>query len=89
MPDVGSRIQRIHNETTAITKQNVSMREVIAKSLEVLNIPLPDTFLGRKTHEPFPFEGEAEPAQPSATGDGVDGSRPDGSTAGGRPPPTR
>ncbi len=86
MPDTVSRIHRIQDETAAITQQNASMREVIAKCLEVLKIPVPDTFLGRRTHDPFPFADEAQPVQPSATGDGADGSRPDGSTTGGAPP---
>ena len=34
------------------------MRESIALSREILREPVPDTFLGRKTQEPFPKEGE-------------------------------
>jgi hypothetical protein len=34
-------------------------REVIHRALEVLRSPTPDTFLGRKTQEPFPFENDA------------------------------
>jgi hypothetical protein len=31
------------------------MRDFIARSLELLKSnPVPDTFVGRKTHEPFP-----------------------------------
>ena len=32
------------------------MREVIDLSRKVLRQPSPDTFLGRKTQEPFPWE---------------------------------
>jgi hypothetical protein len=28
-------------------------REILRKSLELLSQPVPDTFLGRHTHEPF------------------------------------
>ncbi len=32
------------------------LRKLIAWSREVLKEPMPDTFLGRKTQEPFPEE---------------------------------
>ncbi|MCC8976342.1 hypothetical protein [Bradyrhizobium brasilense] len=31
-------------------------RELIQHSLKLLNEPVPDTFVGRKTYEPFPHE---------------------------------
>ncbi|WP_143029761.1 hypothetical protein [Bradyrhizobium brasilense] len=31
-------------------------RELIEHSLKLLNDPVPDTFAGRKSHEPFPQE---------------------------------
>ncbi|MDA9421647.1 hypothetical protein [Bradyrhizobium sp. CCBAU 53380] len=34
------------------------MREVVRKSRELVNEPAPDTFLGRKTQEPFPTEDD-------------------------------
>ncbi|MCA1545714.1 hypothetical protein I6F36_02660 [Bradyrhizobium sp. BRP19] len=34
------------------------VRKAIRESLEVLTLPRPDTFLGRKTHEPFPSEDD-------------------------------
>ena len=34
------------------------VRQAIRESLEVLTLPLPDTFLGRRTHEPFPSEND-------------------------------
>lgn len=38
------------------------IREVIKRSRELLaNNPVPDTFAGRKTHEPFPEEGNKSP----------------------------
>ena len=33
-------------------------RETIERSRETLKQPLPDTFLGRKTQEPFPKEDD-------------------------------
>jgi hypothetical protein len=35
------------------------LRELIAESREMLREPLPDTFLGRKTQEPFPNENDS------------------------------
>jgi hypothetical protein len=35
------------------------VREAIARSREVLGVPRPDTFAGRKTQEPFPDGDEA------------------------------
>jgi len=36
------------------------IREVIKASCKVLQQPTPDTFLGRKTHEPFPQEDQLQ-----------------------------
>lgn len=48
-------ISRVRGSASEIAEQNTAhIREVIAKSREVLKEPLPDTFLGRKTNEPFP-----------------------------------
>ena len=60
MPDDRTPIRRVHNEASAITEQNALMRDQIARALQVLKTKLPDTFLGRKTHEPFPSESDAE-----------------------------
>lgn len=35
-----------------------SPREILDRSMEVLRRPTADTFLGRKTHEPFPSEDD-------------------------------
>jgi hypothetical protein len=42
-----------------IAQANADMRELIGSSLEILKTPIPDTFLGRKTQEPFPVERKA------------------------------
>ena len=42
------------------------LREIYQRSLEVLNKPFPDTFLGRKTQEPFPKEKKASPKENSS-----------------------
>ena len=47
---------RAHDSATKINDQNARMRELVAKSIEALKLPMPDTFLGRKTQEPFPKE---------------------------------
>jgi hypothetical protein len=39
-------------------KQAEQTREIAKTSREVLQQPEPDTFLGRKTHEPFPREDD-------------------------------
>ena len=54
MPDDRAPIHRVHNEASAISAQNAQMRGQIAKALAILKMALPDTFLGRKTQEPFP-----------------------------------
>lgn len=45
-------------ESDATAEQNARMREMRAKALELLRAPFPDTFLGRKTQEPFPKEDQ-------------------------------
>ena len=47
-------IERVRTLTSEIAQQNVLARELVAMCLDVLRTPAPDTFLGRKTHEPFP-----------------------------------
>ena len=37
------------------------MRELMREARELLRQPPPDTFLGRKTHEPFPKEPDPTP----------------------------
>jgi hypothetical protein len=60
MPDDRAPIQHIQNEASAITAQNAQMRDQIAKAIDILKAEMPDTFLGRKTHEPFPREDGEE-----------------------------
>ena len=57
MPN-NANIFRIHNEATKIAEQNARMRELNARSIEVLAATKPDTFLGKKTQEPFPRDDE-------------------------------
>jgi hypothetical protein len=51
-----THISRVRSLTSEIAEQNAFIREIVAKSVEVLKAPQPDTFLGRKTQEPFPHE---------------------------------
>ncbi|WP_407188585.1 hypothetical protein [Bradyrhizobium centrosematis] len=37
------------------------MRQIVRECRELLKQPLPDTFLGRRTYEPFPHETDATP----------------------------
>ena len=49
-------ILRTRTVASEIEEQNEIIRVIIAKCLDVLKVPLPDTFLGRKTQEAFPKE---------------------------------
>jgi hypothetical protein len=51
-------IHRIYCEAAEIAAQTAFVREIVARSAQVLKAPLPDTFLGRKTHEPFEEQRE-------------------------------
>jgi hypothetical protein len=52
-----TRLQFFRPNPEEDEKQARLMRKVIADSLEILRkSPPPDTFLGRKTQEPFPKE---------------------------------
>ena len=53
-----TQIHRAYSVASQIAQQNAIIREVIAKAMDVLRAPVPDTFLGRQTHEPFPKESE-------------------------------
>ncbi len=51
-------VDRVHALTSEIAQQNAIARELVAKCLDVLRTtPLPDTFLGRRTYEPFSGPG--------------------------------
>lgn len=39
-----------------VARQTERSREITRRSVEILKEPMPDTFLGRKTHDPFPHE---------------------------------
>jgi hypothetical protein len=62
-------IEHVRALTSEIVQQNGIARQLVAKSLEVLRTPLPDTFLGRKTQEPFP-RAELDSAQVRLDGGG-------------------
>jgi hypothetical protein len=40
-------------------KQLAMVRDAIARSRELLKFPPPDSFVGRKTQEPFPTEEDS------------------------------
>jgi hypothetical protein len=53
------RFYRVSNTLNDIASVHLKqMRDSIARSREILKGVLPDTFLGRKTQEPFPKEEE-------------------------------
>ncbi|MBB4368644.1 hypothetical protein GGD63_001423 [Bradyrhizobium sp. cir1] len=51
-----THILLVRNLAAEITEQNARMRDLLAEAAEVLKLPKPDTFLGRKSYEPFPME---------------------------------
>jgi hypothetical protein len=51
-------LSRLTALTAGIDEQNAKTRALIALSLEALRLPMADTFLGRRTQEPFLREGE-------------------------------
>ncbi|WFU28035.1 hypothetical protein QA649_17975 [Bradyrhizobium sp. CB1717] len=48
-----SQIHRARNLAAEIAEQNDKIRQITAEAAEALKLPQPDTFLGRKTQEPF------------------------------------
>ena len=59
-----THIRRARALISEIADQNAAARELVAKSLEVLRTPQPDTFVGRRTQEPFPEESKSSLGQP-------------------------
>ncbi|MGX1324075.1 hypothetical protein AB7M17_007528 [Bradyrhizobium sp. USDA 377] len=51
-----THISRVHDLAVELAAQNALMRELVAEASKALQLPVPDTFLGRKTQEPFPWE---------------------------------
>ncbi|MGY4622698.1 hypothetical protein [Bradyrhizobium sp. USDA 4486] len=56
---VRSLIDSVHEAAAHINEQNARLREMTAQAASVLKEPRPDTFLGRKTYEPFPKEEDS------------------------------
>lgn len=46
-----------------VASQTERAREIARRSVEILKASAPDTFLGRKTHDPFP--SETQPSLPN------------------------
>ncbi len=64
------RLHRISNTLKDVDAQHLRlMHGAITESREILKSPLPDTFAGRKTQEPFPTEDDIldSCAQPGVT----------------------
>jgi len=53
---VDNHISHLRSLSSDIAKQNDYVRELLERAAEVLRLPAPDTFLGRKTQEPFPWQ---------------------------------
>lgn len=51
----------VYRPLPADREQAEIMRELMRKARELLQQPPPDTFLGRKTYEPFPEDPDARP----------------------------
>ena len=53
--------------TLQVDKQIADSREITARAMELLRSePKPDTFIGRKTQDPFPQEDDPEQTKASA-----------------------
>jgi hypothetical protein len=61
MADASPHIARVHDVIAEVRKQSDHARKILADSCKVLREPMPDTFLGRKTQEPFPNQDELQP----------------------------
>ncbi|UWU89925.1 hypothetical protein [Bradyrhizobium sp. CB1015] len=48
--------EQIHHPLESDEKHVEEVRKTIREARAVLELPLPDTFLGRQTHAPFPSE---------------------------------
>ncbi|WP_407158444.1 hypothetical protein [Bradyrhizobium sp. STM 3557] len=48
----------VHHPSSSDFDQTTQMRRIVQRARELLKQSLPDTFLGRKTFEPFPQQGE-------------------------------
>ncbi len=58
MPNMRRMHEQLHELSSEIADHKATIRNFIAKSVEALRAAQVDTFLGRKTQEPFPKEEE-------------------------------
>ncbi|WP_407180258.1 hypothetical protein [Bradyrhizobium sp. STM 3562] len=56
--------QRLFGTTEELARQTERTREITKQAVELLRQPVPDTFLGRKTQEPFPREEQGPMPKP-------------------------
>jgi hypothetical protein len=54
--------QRIYHPVATDAKQAAQMRQALDEAREALRLPLSDTFLGRRSFEPFPDEDKQDDA---------------------------
>ncbi|WP_164937865.1 hypothetical protein [Bradyrhizobium guangxiense] len=54
---------RVYRPLPADHEQVEFARQGVREARELLKQPPPDTFLGRKTHEPFPEDPDATPSE--------------------------
>lgn len=52
--------QRIYHLLETDAKLTAQIRQALAEAREILKSPLPDTFLGRKSFEPFSHEDKED-----------------------------
>ena len=53
MAAVQTRINRIRADVARIADLVARTRQILVAAKELLSKPVPDTFVGRRTHEPF------------------------------------
>jgi hypothetical protein len=61
-----TRLNIIRAESVRIRHVVARTKQIVVAAKELLSMPAPDTFVGRKTHEPFPKEMTSTSPQPQA-----------------------
>jgi hypothetical protein len=58
-----AKIDHSDRYDAGLSRAFAETHELIRRALKTLSDPAPDTFLGRKTQEPFPTENDSEIAR--------------------------
>lgn len=55
---------RINRSSSIVADEIAQLKLLLEQARELLKLPLPDTFLGRRTGVPFPMQDDIDPAEP-------------------------